>query len=208
MNLPNYKVISEHYKDCFDKHGDTHLGVDWPNHEDTIIRHQVMLDITNNKNKDKISILDFGCGSGHFLEFINDNNIIYYGLDINKNYIDHCKNKFSKLKDNFILGDIHENINIVPNVDYIIINGMFNEKRQLTNKEMMKFVKETLIKLWDKCETGIAFNFMSKFVDWERDDLFYVSLDELGWFLKNNLSRNFIIRNDYGLYEYTTYVYK
>jgi hypothetical protein len=34
------------------------------------------------------------------------------------------------------------------------------------------------------------------------------SLDELGWFLKNNLSRNFTIRNDYKLYEYTVYVYK
>ena len=49
---------------------------------------------------------------------------------------------------------------------------------------------------------------MFKLVDWERDDLFHVSIDELGWFLKNNLSRNFVIRNDYKLYEYTTYVYK
>ena len=55
---------------------------------------------------------------------------------------------------------------------------------------------------------GIAFNIMSKLVDWERDDLFHVSMDELGLFLKNNLSRNFIIKNDYKLYEYTVYVYK
>ena len=54
----------------------------------------------------------------------------------------------------------------------------------------------------------MSFNFMSKQVDWERDDLFHVSLDEIAWFMKDNLSRNFIIRNDYKLFEYTIYVYK
>ena len=73
---------------------------------------------------------------------------------------------------------------------------------------MMEFFTSVIAKLWDKCNKGIAFNLMSKIVDWERDDLFHVSLDELGWFLKNNLSRNFVIRNDYKLYEYTVYVYK
>jgi hypothetical protein len=72
----------------------------------------------------------------------------------------------------------------------------------------MNFFQTTLVKLWDKCNVGLAFNLMSKHVDWERDDLFHVSLDELGWFLKENLSRDFIVRNDYKLYEYTTYVYK
>lgn len=49
---------------------------------------------------------------------------------------------------------------------------------------------------------------MSKDVDWEREDLFHLSLDELSNFLTKEVSRNFIIRNDYGLYEYTTYLYK
>ncbi len=87
-------------------------------------------------------------------------------------------------------------------------NGTFTEKRDLSQEEMMDFFTSVIKKLWNKCNKGIAFNLMSKHVDWERKDLFHVSLDELGWFLKNNLSRNFIIRNEYGLYEYTTYVYK
>ena len=96
----------------------------------------------------------------------------------------------------------------IPKFDYIIINGVFTEKRELSQDEMMDFVKKTLIALWDKCEKGMSFNFMSKQVDWERDDLFHVSLDEIAWFMKDNLSRNFIIRNDYKLFEYTIYVYK
>ena len=73
---------------------------------------------------------------------------------------------------------------------------------------MMNFFTSAITKLWEKCNVGLAFNLMSKHVDWEREDLFHVSLDELGWFLKKNLSRNFVIRNDYKLFEYTVYVYK
>jgi hypothetical protein len=49
---------------------------------------------------------------------------------------------------------------------------------------------------------------MSKQVDWERDDLFYLSLDDLAKCLTSQVTRNFVIRNDYGLYEYTAYVYR
>ena len=49
---------------------------------------------------------------------------------------------------------------------------------------------------------------MSKNVDWERDDLFHWGLDELTAFLTKDISRRFVLRNDYGLYEYTVYVYR
>jgi hypothetical protein len=48
---------------------------------------------------------------------------------------------------------------------------------------------------------------MSKHVDWERDDLFHLPFDALGSFLREEVSRHFVIRHDYGLYEYTTYIY-
>ena len=47
-----------------------------------------------------------------------------------------------------------------------------------------------------------------KQVDWEKDFLFHLPLDTLAFFLTKELTRNFIIRNDYGLYEYTVYLYK
>ena len=96
----------------------------------------------------------------------------------------------------------------MPNFDYIVCNGTFTEKRDLSYEEMFDFMSNTLKTLWLKTNKGIAFNVMSKLVDWERDDLFHVSMDEIGLFLKNNLSKNFVIRNDYKLYEYTIYVYK
>ena len=65
-----------------------------------------------------------------------------------------------------------------------------------------------ILTIFEKVDKGMAFNVMSKAVDWERDDLFHLSTDVLIDFMVKNLSRNFIIRNDYGLYEYTVYLYK
>lgn len=199
-----YLEIAEHYDSCFKKHGDSNLGVDWPNHGDTLIRHEVMFGIIKEDNS---TLLDFGCGLSHFNEWIVKNNkkIKYSGLDINDGFYNASKLKYPNV--DYYNTDILKNDNI-PMFDYIIINGVFTEKRDLSQNEMMEFFTSVITKLWNKCNKGMAFNLMSKHVDWEREDLFHVSLDELGWILKKNLSRNFVIRNDYKLYEYTTYVYK
>jgi SAM-dependent methyltransferase len=202
----SYLKLAEHYDKCFKEHGDTHLGVDWPKLEDTFKRYDVMLGLI--KEETSISLLDFGCGTAslnQYIEFLKIKNIKYSGLDINDGFYNTSKLKFPN--NDFYCLDILKNESI-PNFDYIVCNGPFTEKRDLSQEEMMDFFTSVIKKLWNKCDKGIAFNLMSKHVDWERDDLFHISLDELGWFLKNNLSRNFIIRNDYGLYEYTAYVYK
>lgn len=200
----NYLEIANHYKRCVEKYGDTHLGVDWPNYGDTLKRYQVMLDfITPNS-----SLLDFGCGTSALYQYALDtqqSNFVYSGLDVTSEFISISKEKFpNKIfyqKDILVDDDI-------PTFDYIVCNGTFTEKRNLSYEEMFSFFSQVVKKLWEKTNKGIAFNLMSKHVDWEREDLFHVSLDELGWFLKDSLSRNFTIRNDYELYEYTVYVYK
>ena len=45
MTEPRYQSIAAHYEACLEQHGDTHLGVDWPNADDVETRHRVMLDV-------------------------------------------------------------------------------------------------------------------------------------------------------------------
>ena len=37
-----YKDIVDHYENCYKQHGDSHLGVDWPNKADANIRYRIM----------------------------------------------------------------------------------------------------------------------------------------------------------------------
>ena len=201
-----YFSIAEHYKQCFLTHGDTHLGVDWPKYEDTLTRYQVMLDIVKESDA---TLLDFGCGTAELNSYRIKSgqlpDVKYSGLDINSEFINRSMEKFPEA--DFYTKDILTDDNI-PTFDYIVCNGVFTEKLSLSYDEMMDFFSSSIKALWNRCNKGIAFNLMSKQVDWERDDLFHVSLDEIAWFAKNNMSRNFIIRNDYKLYEYTVYVYR
>jgi 2-polyprenyl-3-methyl-5-hydroxy-6-metoxy-1,4-benzoquinol methylase len=78
-----YRQIIAHYEACLDRHGDTHLGVDWPNAMDAATRYRVMLESIRERDV-TVSLLDFGCGAGHLLEFIRDSGIgtiDYRGLD-------------------------------------------------------------------------------------------------------------------------------
>jgi hypothetical protein len=104
--------------------------------------------------------------------------------------------------------DLLQENKTLPSFDYIVMSGVFTEKRSLTFEEMFIYFKQLARKVFEKAEIGIAFNVMTKHVDWEREDLFHLPFDLLATFLKRELTRNFIIRNDYGLYEYTTYVYR
>lgn len=210
MKSKKYLNIAKHYEACLKTYGDNHKGVDWPKLKDVRTRYQIMLGLIKEKNT-PVTLLDFGCGAGHLFEYIQNNtniltSIAYTGVDISDKFITLCKQKYPD--NSFYCMDILENNKHLEVFDYAILNGVFTEKRDLSFDEMWIFFKEVLITIFNKIEKGVAFNVMSKAVDWERDDLFHLPTDMLIEFLTKNLSRNFVLRNDYGLYEYTVYLYK
>ncbi|MCB0722435.1 MAG: class I SAM-dependent methyltransferase [Ignavibacteriae bacterium] len=208
MSGKPYLRIVKHYEDCLERYGDSYRGVDWPNEEDAETRYGVMLEVIKEKNS-LTSLLDFGCGTGKLYEYVRNNeieSIEYSGLDISHKFVELCRQKFPSL--NFLEADILENPENVRDFDYIVMNGVFTEKRELPYNEMLDYFKQLVKAVFSKARKGLAFNVMSKDVDWERDDLFHLSFDELSKFLTEEVSRNFVIRNDYGLYEYTVYIYK
>ena len=203
----DYLSIVTHYENCLQKHGDTHLGVDWPNPEDANTRYQIMLEVIKTKPK-FCTLLDFGCGTSHLYDYMVKNSITdikYYGLDISKKFIECSKQKFPDVT--YYCLDILDHNEQLPEFDYIIMNGVFTEKRGISFETMINYFQDIIKILFAKAKVGIAFNVMSKQVDWEREDLFHLPFDTLANFLTKEISRNFIVRNDYRLYEYTTYVY-
>ena len=205
----SYSSIVSHYESLLEKYGDSHLGVDWPNQADALTRYQVMLDVIREPDSSRIKLLDFGCGASHLYDYILANKIShidYAGLDISEKFIHLSKKKHPKIS--YYCLDILKSSIELPVFDYVILNGVFTEKRELSYHEMWEYFRQILLKVIQVARKGIAFNVMSSHVDWERDDLFHLSIDKLADFLVKEISRDFVIRNDYRLYEYTTYVYR
>ena len=208
--IQGYREIVTHYENCLEQHGDSHRGVDWPNEADATTRYRVMLELI--PPEEKGSLLDFGCGTARLYQYMQEQvaaqsaELTYTGLDISARFVSVCRDKYPQLE--FLQLDVLEDPVALPEYDYIVMNGVFTEKRGLGFDEMEGYFQRLLCAVFAKARKGIAFNVMSKAVDWEREDLFHLSSDRLIHFLVKNLSRHFVIRNDYGLYEYTTYVYK
>jgi len=208
----NYLRIVEHYEDCLARHGDSHLGVDWPNAADAKLRYQVMLDLIlhdRDRGGSTADLLDFGCGAGHFLEYLRDREIAgvnYHGIDLSERFIALCRDKFPQVP--FSRLDVLAEESALPAFDYVVANGVFTEKRDLSFNEMEANFQAILRKLWAATRRGLAFNLMSTNVDWQRDILFHVPLDWLTAFLTREISRHLVVRMDYGLREYTVYVYR
>jgi SAM-dependent methyltransferase len=209
MKTPKYLEIVAHYENCLAEYGDSHLGVDWPKQEHVDLRYQVMMDVIKKKDSSRVSLLDFGCGASHLYEYIQKNHldyIEYAGLDISEKFLALCKQKYPSVQ--YYCMDILADWNSLPAFDYVVLNGVFTEKRSLSYSEMLAYFFQVLRRVYSKTSVGLAFNVMSSHVDWERDDLFHLPIDTLAAFLTEELSRDFVVRNDYGLYEYTTYVYR
>jgi hypothetical protein len=84
----------------------------------------------------------------------------------------------------------------------------FTERRGLSFDEMVDYFEATVTRLFIRTRIGIAFNVISKHVEWEREDLFHVPFDVLASTLVRDVSRKLTFRHDYGLFGYTTYVYR
>ena len=182
--------------------------VHFKNMRKTNLRFEILTEIADLNNK---KILDFGCGNALLKDFIECNNINcdYYGWDISDKMIEIAKIRHPN--DNFKVVDVlNDNLSNFDNYfDFIIISGVFNGKLNKKSEDIhKKWVEETLLKLWPLCKNGISINFLTEYVDWEEEELYYCRLDDIIPFINTNLSKSFVIRDDYNLFEFSIYICK
>ena len=206
----------EKYNERYEEHGDNCKALGWPSQNDNFLRFGAMNQLLwrewYSELDDPISLLDFGCGLGHFWEWLAPRvnyTLEYTGLDINSTFVNACYEKYPDKT--FLNLDILDNSDFgkLPRFDYIIANGVFTEKLDTPWNDHWGYFTAFIHRLWQKTKCGLAFNVMSPVVDEERDDLFHVPFDRMVKFIRWDLdSRHFTFRHDYGLWEYTTYVYR
>lgn len=215
-NIKNFEIndfwqrhIITHYESCLAEHGASAKGMDWPNEKDLSTRFDVMLGVINEPCQ-SLSILDLGCGVGLLIDHLKQRGFSkhfnYRGIDVSAKMIAAAKHRHPD--NHFEIRDILNNPLPFCAVDFVIMNGVLTEKRELRFEQMEDYAKALIKSAYHSCKYGVAFNVMSSHVEWHREDLFHWPLDKAISFLVAECSRNIMMRMDYGLYEYTIYLYR
>lgn len=206
---PTYHCLVEHYEACLDAHGVNHRGVDWPDEKGMALRFEVMLGLLQ-APPPRARLLDLGCGPGLLLDHIErrglNSAVAYSGIDLSPKMIAAAEARYPYA--DFSLRDLLKEPLAPQSFDYVVMNGLLTEKRTLSQAQMVDFAQRMIAAAFETAAIGIAFNVMSSHVDWTRDDLFHWPADELLAFATKRLTRHIVLRADYGLYEYTAYLYR
>jgi ubiquinone/menaquinone biosynthesis C-methylase UbiE len=160
------------------------------------IRFQVLSEIANLKNA---TVLDVGCGFGDLCRFLEKKklNVKYYGVDINQDFIDVAKKRNPHGK--FELRDIEKNP-FNRKFDYVFGAGIFT---LASFKNAKPIIKEQ----FRICKKGVAIDFVSTYVTYKDDFLFYTDPEKMFKFAKT-LTKRVTLRHDYKPYEYCMYLHK
>jgi SAM-dependent methyltransferase len=206
-----YQPLVEALEKFYAEHGDTHRGLGFRTEEGFEARYRVYLEVIRGAAaRAECSLLDVGCGTARLLDLIKSlgrDEISYRGVDLSPKLIEAARKKHPGA--DFILGDpfdLEEIWSARP--DYVVFGQIFTCRLQMSVAEMTDYMLRMLRLAFTHCRRGVVFNVMSAHVDWQREDLFHVPFDQMADLLQANLSRNYVFRADYGIYEYTVYVYK
>jgi len=148
-------------------------------------------------------ILDIGCGFGDFYSFLKALRIDvdYTGYDLVPRLIKTAKVHHPEAV--FEVRDIQTE-GIDRRFDYIFASQVFNNR--LIRDSNIDTVKDVLRIAYGSCNRGMAFDFLTSYVDYEEDHLFYYSPEEIFGIAKS-LTKRVTLKHDYPLFEFTVYLY-
>jgi len=132
-------------------------------------------------------------------------NLDYSGLDLSKKALAVCRAKYPDRR--FYDTDVLTDDSGLPVFDYVIMNGIFHWKGEMPQAAMLDYFRRLLVTMAGHARLGLAFNVMSTHVEWQRDDLFHLPVQTCTDIVAESIGRDFVLRHDYGLYEYTVYVH-
>lgn len=184
------------YLSCLDKSSDSHLSVNWGSKESQEKRFEVLMNISQDFIES--SIIDVGCGLGHFADFIKDRKFLgaYYGIDILNEMIKNAQKRHPELI--FKNSDLSSCDN--SSYDYVIMSGIF------TLANLMIYQKE-INNAFRVCKKGIAFNTLSSWaIQKEKGEFYADPLKTLEFCAK--LTSKVVLRHDYLPHDFTIYMYK
>ncbi len=197
--------VEKLYSDNLEKFGNCSKAVGW----NTPACHELRFDRLINElpYERSFSINDIGCGYGALLTHLKKRGYEvtqYNGYDISQPMLDEAQHELTKFNDvNLICSHQIQTV-----ADYSLASGIFNVKCNADEEEWKKYILATLHNMHELSNIGFAFNLLTSYVDFTREDLFYA--DPLFYFdyCKRNFSKKVSLLHNYDLWEWTMIITK
>jgi SAM-dependent methyltransferase len=205
--------IAKYYSERLNQFGATAKGVDWNDPKGQILRFEQLMKVILpiDPAMKKISIADFGCGYGAFLEYIqntfpDDLEYEFLGVDVSEDMIEASRQLWQHdKKAKFVVGQ-----QPAEKTDFAVASGIFNVCLEANHTDWLDYILDTITTMDKFSCKGFAFNCLTSYSDEDRkaDHLYYADPCDIFHYCKANFSRNVALLHDYDLYEFTILVRK
>tara|TARA_R110000796_G_scaffold71409_5_gene162206 strand:- start:74256 stop:74885 length:630 start_codon:yes stop_codon:yes gene_type:complete len=198
--------VEKLYSDNIKKFGNKAESVGWGTQEKQDLRFIKLLSVVDQKGS-PFSVNELGCGYGELVKYCARNSFKlgeYFGYDISEEMLNNAKDYLAEF----------ESVNLIRSsylntmADYTIASGIFNVRFDNKLQDWEEHIKSTLRDMFEHSKKGISFNLLTKYVDFEADNLYYAYPAYYFDFCKTELSKKVNLLHDYPLYEWTITVFK
>lgn len=159
-----------------------------------------------------ISIHDVGMGLSQFHDFVAESLDIdsfeYSGSEILEDYVHASRRRLPERT--FFHRNLADSLSeqaTAESYDFVVLSGVFHQMQNTPIPEWEKYLKSLLRNSFSLATKGIVFNLVSPYVEFQQSGIYYAKLHKILDFIVEDLSRFFIVRHNYALYEFTVAVY-
>jgi SAM-dependent methyltransferase len=198
------KQLERHYSDLFQKYGDSVQACQFGSEESQLFRFKQLIQIAD---LEKATILDLGCGRGDLYDYLCKLNIevSYTGIDLVGGTVNLAREKYPAAR--FLKRDLLSQT-LEEKFDYVFLNGVFNNNFGSSPEKNDDYMQALLKTAFQYCERGMAFNFISRYVNFEDEEMAYHDPSRVLRFCIEELSTRVNLMHHYGRCDVAVYVYR
>lgn len=202
----------EMFDRLLEQHGDSPKALDWSN-EGQKDRFRVLRELGI---KTTSTILDVGCGLGHFYDYMKMSHGVvwgaYHGIDASARLVETARARLAKHA-SVVTFEVRDALDsrMLPPAQYVVSSGMLNVAQEAPSHQsnFRAWLRmQTLIrKCFEASQVACAINMLSIEAPMKRIDRVYYIPARVAY-LAATLTKRFMIRHDYRDNDFTLYLYK
>ncbi len=197
------QAVVAHYERRLAEYGPNARGMDWKDEHSQQLRFEILCAVCDLEG---LCLCEIGCGAGHLLDYLEERGVrtAYRGVDLSPAMIAAARGRHPEGA--FECSDILSET--LEPADVVMCSGAFHVKLGASDDAWWDYLKRCLRRMYGASRVALSFNLMSDRVDFRDENLFYANPDEVLEFCRRELGGRVEVRDDYRLYEFTTYVYR